>query len=299
MNFVSEETIKKISNFLLDKEYVYITTITEEYLDMTYNWFLSLKRCEQGKYVIVSTTDEKTKIKLEELGIFSILIDIKIDSNKTKSEWIENEKRIKFLIPFFICDTFKKNIIHSDVDIFFNKNPYPVLEKYKNEGYDLVLMSDRRFDPFIPKRKIGVQSLISQDKKSIDYGGPTAQQLYGEENAGFSFININDNNHSKLKECFKVFNNPDYFKSFETGTEAGNLQTITNKRIKDFNLKIKKLNCYDFVNGSIWKIPYMNKEIKNSCYMVHYNFCEPFDLEPISLKHKKIEWMKQNNHWLI
>jgi hypothetical protein len=294
--------IKQYHNFLLeflkDKDYIYVTTITKEYVDMAYNWFLSLKKCNQDDLVLIVTIDDETCSKIKSLGINSINIGINLTENNTKSQWIENEKKIKLIAPFYIVETFKKPIIHSDVDIFFNKNPYPIIEKHK-EQYDLILMSDKRFDPFLPNRKLGVQSLLSVNKKQIDYCQPTAQQKFGEENAGFSFININKKNYKKYYDCFNVFLNQNFMNNFSLGNEETNFQSLTNKRIKEYDFKIKKLNCFDFVNGSIWKIPYINKQIKDSCYLVHYNFCEPFDMNPIESKLKKIEWMKQNNHWLL
>lgn len=287
-----------LSFFLKDKNYIYVTTITKEYVDMAYNWYLSLKKCNQHDLVLIITLDDYTCSEVRNLGINSISIDFNLEQNNTKSEWIENEKKIKLIAPFYIVDTFKKPIFHSDVDIYFNKNPYPIIEKYKNE-HDLILMSDKRFDPFLPNRKLGVQSLISANKKQIDYCGSTAQQMYGEENAGFSFINIKEENHKKYHDCFSVFLNQNYLTQFSTGKEETNFQSLTNKRIKDSNFNIKKLNCFEFVNGSIWKIPYINNKIKDSCCMVHYNFCEPFDMTPLETKLKKIEWMKENNHWLL
>jgi hypothetical protein len=303
MNHFDIENIIKHKDFLNDfiknKTYLYITTITEEYVDMTYNWFLSLKKINQDHLVLVGAIGENCYFQLKKLNINSVLIDKEINDNKTKSDWVENEKRIKTILPLYIGKKYRINFFHSDVDIFFNKNPFDYIKNFLDDDIDIFLMRDKRFDLFIPERKINVQTLISKDKKSIDYCPPTAQQLYGDEDAGFSFFNIKDNNIEKFLNCFEIFNDETFYDNKPKGIEAVNIQSITNKRFKQYNLNIKKLNCFDFVNGSIWKIPYLNEKIKNTFCMVHYNFCEPYDLAPIPLKNKKIKWMKENNHWLV
>jgi hypothetical protein len=302
MNQLNIENIIKnkdfLDNFIKDKKYLYLTTVTDEYVDMTHNWVLSLKRINQDHLILVGAIGEKCHQKLLKLNINSILLDKKINNNKTKLDWIENEKKIKTILPIYIGEYYKIKFFHSDVDVFFNKNPYDYIKNFLNDNIDIFLMNDKRFDPFLPERKINIQSLISTDKLSIDYCPPTAQQLYGEEDAGFSFFNINNENIKNFLNCFNVFNDESFYKD-KIIDESKNLQSISNKRMKQYNIKIKKLKCFDFVNGSIWKIPYLNEKIKNTCYLVHYNFLEPFNLDPITSKNKKINWMKKNNHWLL
>lgn len=303
MNYCDVESLISNKDFLTEyiknKPYLYVTTITDTYVDMAYNWFLSLKKINQDHLVLIVAIGENCYQYLQKLNIPSIFLNLNIKNNNTKEEWVENEKKIKILLPIYIGKTYKIKFFHSDVDIFFNKNPYLYIEPYINDDYDIILMSDKRFDPFLPERKINEQTLISTDKMRVDYCGPTAQQIYGEENGGFCFVNINENNYKKLFECYEIFLNEEYLKSNSKGTEDVNLQSLVNKRFKEFDFKIKKLNCFDFANGSIWKIPYLNDKIKNTCCLVHYNFCEPYNLEPIPLKHKKIKWMKENNHWIV
>jgi hypothetical protein len=303
MNYSDVESLILNKDFLIDyikdKPYLYVTTITEEYVDMAYNWFLSLKKLNQDHLALIVAIGEKCYLTLQKLNIPSIFLNLDIKKNDTKEEWVETEKKTKLLIPFYILQKYEIKLFISDVDIFFNKNPYLYIEPHINDDYDMFIMNDKRFDPFLPERKINEQTLISTDKMRVDYCGPTAQQIYGEENGGFSFININKKNYKKLFDCFVVFSDDNFYKNNSKGTEDVNLQTLTNQRYKEFDIKIKKLKCFDFVNGSIWKIRYLNEKIKNTCCMVHYNFCEPYELEPIPLKHKKIQWMKENNHWIV
>jgi hypothetical protein len=287
-----------VADFIKNKPYLYTTTITETYVDMAYNWFLSLKKINQDHLVLIGALGHNCFLKLKNLNIPAVLIDVEFSKNETKQDWIENTKNTKLILFEYLIQNFNIKFFASDVDVFINKNPYLYIEPFIDEDYHVFVMNDKRYDPFLPERKLNVQTLISKNKLTIDYCGPTAQQLYGEENAGFSFINVKEEYKtlytSYLDKFYEIKENIN-----QKGTESSSIQTLSNKIYKDINVKFKKLNCFDFVNGSIWKIPYLNKKIKDTYCMVHYNFCEPFDLEPIPLKEKKIEWMKENQHWLI
>jgi hypothetical protein len=288
-----------LNNFIKNKPYIYITTTTDYYVDMTYNWFLSLKKINQDHLVLIAAVGHECYDKLQKLKIPSVLMDIEIGNNLLKSEWVENEKKIKLILPSYILKKYKINMFISDTDIFFYKNPYEYIEPYINQEYDLFIMNDKRFDPFLSERKLNIQSLISTDKKTIDYCGPTATQLYGEENGGFCFLNYKNERSDVFLNFFNGFTTGEYIKN-TPNDQSGCLQTITNKLFKKLKVKIKKLKCYDFVNGSIWSIPYLNEKLKTTCCMVHYNYCKSvWDLNTIDNKKEKIKWMKTNNHWLL
>ena len=79
-----DEIIKNenfLDNFIKDKPYLYITTTTDHYVDMTYNWFLSLKKINQEHLVLVAGIGEECYNKLQELKIPSLLIDFDIGNN--------------------------------------------------------------------------------------------------------------------------------------------------------------------------------------------------------------------------
>ena len=79
-----EEIIKNenfLDVFIKNKPYLYITTTTDYYIDMTYNWFLSLKKINQEHLVLVAGIGEECYNKLQELKIPSILIDFDIGNN--------------------------------------------------------------------------------------------------------------------------------------------------------------------------------------------------------------------------
>jgi uncharacterized protein YdcH (DUF465 family) len=291
-----------IDNFLKNKDYIYITTITEEYVDMAYNWFLSLKNIGQEKLSLIACSDKKTLLELKKYdsSINSICLNLNLKKNQNFSEWKETEKKIKIIIPFYIGYNFKKSFFHSDVDIFFNKNPYNDIKKFlKEDDYHIILMSDRKFDFFIPERNNIDTKTISIDKKRIDIGNKLEHVLYGEYNAAFSYININDNTFKKLKQCYSLLLDNNFIKKFEKGTEKGSIQTISNQLYENLNLKIKILSCFDYVNGSLWKVPYLKNKIQDTFILLHYNYENYSNVKAIEQKNKKINNMKLNNHWLL
>jgi len=286
-----------LESFLKNKEYIYVTTVTHEFSEMTYNWFLSLKNIKQEHLALVIALDEKCYNQMLEYNIPVVFLDAKIKSNANQHEWIENEKSYKTIGVHYIIKKYKINTIFSDVDIVFLKNP---IEKLKSEftNCDLLVMSDKRFDPFLTDRKQNYLKVINFDKTQILNFGKTVQSKHGIKNAGFCYIDINESNFKKLDNTYKVFyKDSKYFENFEKGTEAGGLQTLSNKRYDECGLNVKMLNCFEFVNGSIWNISYLKEKIKNSCYIVHYNYCDA--PTPELLKNIKINWMKENNHWYL
>ena len=298
-----DEIIKNenfLDNFIKDKPYLYITTTTNHYVDMTYNWFLSLKKINQEHLVLVAGIGEECYNKLQELKIPSLLIDFDVGNNFSKSECVEIEKNIKLILPFYILKKYKIKMFLSDTDIFFNKSPYTFIEPNVNENYDLFIMSDKRFDPFLPDRKLNTQTLISNNKKTIDYCGPTSVQLYGEEDGGFCFVNVKTENYEKIFNFLYGFITGEYIKNEPKGDQSGCLQTITNKLFKTLNANVKILKCFEFVNGSIWAVNYLKNKVKDTCCMVHYNYSgRIWDLNTIDNKQEKIKWMKENDHWLL
>jgi hypothetical protein len=88
-----------------------------------------------------------------------------------------------------------------------------------------------------------------------------------------------------------------YIKEFPNDSEEGNMQTILIKAIKDFDIKVKVLSPYEFVNGMLWQIPYLRKKVEDKCYIVHYNGLD--GKTPIESKNLKINLMKNFNHWYV
>lgn len=291
-NFTDGENF--LDQYLKDKPYIYVASVTKDYTDMARNWHLSLKNINSEHLGIVISLDKVCYDEMQKHNIPCVFYDAKIKSNSTYEEWLENEKISNVFGPLYIINKYQINLIHSEVDIVFLKNP---IEKLKQEldGVDLVLASDRRFDYFYPNRKRNIVTHIDRSNGIIREYGESYQSKHGVENFGFSYMQFSE----KISNFFGgVLPDSDIFNSYPKGCEDGHLQTILIHRVKSLKkqIKIKTLSCFDFVNGSVWKIPYLKERIKNSCYLVHYNFA---DDNLILKKNGKIQSMIKNDHWYL
>lgn len=298
-----------LKTFLKDKDYIYLTSITHEFNEMLLNWHLSLKNINSSHLALAVCLDKNSYSYAQTHSIPSVYLECNIRSNLKGEEWIENEKQYKLLGLYIIFKHYNVDIVFSDVDVVFLKPPVEkLLQISQEEDWDWIAMSDRRFKSFVVNRNRHHDFCISSDKTEVTDTGPTAQALYGEENAGFSFI-INPTSPSRLTpnsyedKMYKIKflenfqNNSELYKSAPIGNEEGCLQTLVNKKVKDTRLKVKILSSFEFPNGSFWEVPYLRKTIENSCYIVHYNFCEFID--PLQVKEEKIARMKKHGHWYV
>lgn len=304
-----DDSNKKIlDNFLKDKTYIYLTSITKEFKEMALNWYLSLKNIQSEHLALLVCADIESYEYLQSNNVRQcIYLDSNIQNNVTGEDWVENEKNFKLLGLYLVFKNYDVDIIMSDVDIVFLKNP---IDKLLSEvkDYDWVVMSDKRYIPFVPNRKQKSNYAVAQHKTEIYNQGISEYVLYGEENAGFSFIpnptapwrkKENSGNEKQEKINFlKTFQkNSTYYELFPKGIEEGCLQTIVNTKVKETNLKVKVLSSFEFPNGSVWKVPYIKEKIKNSCYIIHYNFCDY--LEPAEVRKEKTNRMKRDGYWYI
>ena len=285
-----------LESFLRDKTYIYLSSVTHEFCEMAYNWFLSLKNIKSEHLALIVALDEKCYEYMKNKSIPSVYLNCKIQKNITGEDWIENERNTKILAPYYIFKKYNVDIIMSDVDIIFLKNPIKKLNDEMDENCDLLLMSDKRFYPFIPKRQAGKSISISENKKEIIDNGFDAQTLYGKENGGFCYLK-QEKKEKILKHTDVFHKDSDFYKKYDKLDEENNLQSLTIKRYKETGLNVKTLSCFDFVNGSLWDIPYLKNKVKDQCFIVHYNFCDY--MEPLKVKEDKINKMKQNNHWYV
>jgi hypothetical protein len=296
-----------VKQFVKDKKYIYLTSITHEFCDFALNWFQSLSNIGVSDLALVVCADKQSYESMQKHNISSVYLEANIDANVTGEQWIENEKHFKMCGLYIIFKNYDVDIIMSDVDIVFLKNPIDKL-LFELEDNDWLAMSDRMFVPFVAKRKQGRDLYISDDKTEIHDTGITPQTLYGEENAGFCYIpnptaqcRLNENSlkdkQYKIQFLENFQKNSTFYDTVPKGTEEGCLQSAVNKKVKETTLRVKKLNCFDFPNGSAWNVSYIREKIKNSCYIVHYNFCE--FLEPLKVREEKMNRMKKHGHWYL
>jgi hypothetical protein len=300
-----------LSTFLANKQLIYLTTITKEFNEVALNWYLSLKTIKADHLALIVCADPESYEYIQKQQIPCVFLDCNIQKNITGEQWIENEKNFKLRSLYIIFKHFDVDIVFSDVDIIFLKDPlakfYQELEE--NGPWDWLAMSDKKYSPFVIGRKRGHDVFVDKDDKTeLINTGPTPQTLYGEENAGFSFIpnpsspcrkvgGYEQDKQRKIEFLETFLQGSSYYNNFPRGTEAGCLQTVVNQKAKETHLRVKKLSCFEFPNGSVWSVPYIRKKIENECYIVHYNFCEYLD--PLKVKEEKINRMKQFNHWYV
>jgi hypothetical protein len=283
-----------LDSFTSNKTDIFITSITNEYSELAHNWFLSLKNINLNNLALVIALDEECYKYMLKNNIPSVYLNSEIKTNKSTLEWKENEKEIKVDGPMFISKKYKLNLFYSEVDIIFLKNP---IDKIKNEidnNQDMICLSDKRFDVFYPNRKPNIISHLDKNSGRINEYGESYQSKYGIYNFGFSYIPYSQKNMNFWEKLTK---NSDYIKKFPKFKEEGNHQTILIKAINDFNISVKTLNPFEFVNGMIWNVPYLKNKIKNDCYLIHYNGLD--GNTPIESKNLKIKKIKENNHWYV
>ena len=156
-----------LDSYVQDKNDLFTTCVTYEYADMTYNWFLSLKNIGLEGLAVIVALDKLAYDFFLERNLPCVFLDCKIKSNQTYDEWKVNEKYIKVDAPFYIKTKYKKNIIHSEVDIIFLKNPLEKLKQEVGNEYDLLCVSDKRFDIFNSKRNINYAFHIDKVKGEV------------------------------------------------------------------------------------------------------------------------------------
>lgn len=275
-------------------DYVFVTTLSDDFIVFGANWFKSLQKINEHENCVVVCLNKPGYNALRSLNIPAVLLEVQNFINRDRSDWIEIEKYYKAAGPVYIAHKYKKDIIFSDADIAFYKNPVSKLKEEIANGNDIVVVSDKRFDPHVVGRKKGRLVMLDWDKKSTTDYGPQDQALYGEPNGAFGYFPCSERAISLMGVLSP---SSDYTKAFPVGIEAGAAQTIFNKRLKELNIKLKVLSVFEFPNGSVWKVPYLREKIQNDCYLVHYNFCDLCD--PIPSRDYKIEWMKKDGNWLL
>lgn len=285
----------ELLEYLNGKKEIVITPITKDYILLTRNWYESLKKIKWDQICLVVSLDDETYEELTYLNIPTIRSSYNITSNNTLAEWRYNERNAKVFDILEISKNYNIDIIHSEVDIVFFKNP---LEKLKQEilpDYDACVISDRRFNHFYNLRKTGIDSHIDRKNGIIREYGESYDFLYGPEHFGFCYLRKTERNERFWEKL--IYGSP-YLKQFDkwSGGEAS-FQTILIKAVQDFKLKVKCMSPFEFTNGSIWSVPYLKEKIKDSCYMVHYNAWD--GNTPEESRELKIQAMKENNHWYL
>lgn len=285
-----------LNSYLANKKYAYITSVTHEYADIAYNWFLSLKNIQSEHLAVVIALDKKCYEQMQKYNVPCVYINADISSNESYNEWLETEKRTKVIGPLYIAKKYNIDPIHSEVDIIFLRDPITKLKSEIESGYDLTAISDKRFDQFTPSRRQGIVSHVDRASGKVLLLGESYQKKHGEANFGFCYNSFSTS--PKLFDFWEsVLPDSDFLKKFNYEGIEGSMQTVLIHKIKEnSNVKIKVLSAFEFANGSIWDNPYLKEKVKEEGYLIHYNFSPD---EMSERKEAKILLMRKNNHWYV
>lgn len=280
----------------LDSKHLIVTSVTKQFAPLAHNWYQSGKNIGIEKPMCIFALDDDAHDYLEKNNIPVFRWDNKEpEPNTNRGEWIELEKKYKFKIPITVGLTTlseRFDVVVSDVDIVFLKPPFEKISA-EIQNHDFCCITDKRFDIFNTKRQKNKMVTV-ENKKTVKDWGLTDQSLYGEINGAFGYFPVNDRTIPFLNKL----QDPEILAKFPKKVEAGAAQTIFNIMLKELKYTTKILDPFEFPNGSIWGVPYLKKEIKNSCYLIHYNFIsKDFDYE--LFPEKKIALMKSDNLWFL
>lgn len=272
-----------------------MTSTTKEFCDMLLNWYYSLKHVGLEKLAFAVALDTESYSFLQKNNIPCAFIETNI-KNDTAADWIENAKYFKPKSIIYTFENYSANVIHLDTDIVFFKDFIGKLE-LESKGYDIVMASDRRFDVFNNKRIKDKIITVNSDKKTVSDWGLAEQVKFGEKNAAIMYLS--QENKEKSLYYLKRNISEDLYSKFPRGVQEGSLQTISNCKelLEETKINIKVLSVYEFPNGSLWQVPYLRNEIRDNCYLVHYNFHSHADPKQRLLE--KIGAMKKFGHWYL
>lgn len=287
--------IHDLNLYLKNKKEIIITPVTKDYIELTRNWYESLKQIKCDHLALVVALDLECYEYLLKYKIPVISSKFNIKTNNTLEEWRINEKNYKIYDILKIVKDYNVDIFHSEVDIVFFKNPIEYVKNQILNDYDCCVLSDRRFNHFYAKRDNSFDSHLDKNTGTVKIFDKSYHIVHGIENFGFSYIPKTKKN---INFWDKMHEGSEYFKKFENKSQnEGSLQTILINAVKDFNMNVKILNPFEFVNGTIWDIPYLKEKVKDNCYLLHYNSSE--GKTPEESKNLKVNKMKENGHWYI
>jgi len=263
--------------------------ITFNYVEMAYNFIENLKMFDLNKNIFFLCLDDQIFNELNKIVYCEKNTDItKNKKIKNRGDWIEAEKYSKIPMVRYLLDKFKRDIILSDIDIFYLKNPLTLFYKYA-DNYDIVSSSDKPYFTFnLLREKDKIVTCVPLPK---DYG-ITDQKKYGYMNGAVALYKY----QKKIIEEFDKTFTTELLKSYPRRVEAGAAQTIYNTNIQKTKLLVKKLSVFEIANGSLLNVDYLKKKALEEAVGIHYNFCSP---DPYNGYRQKIEKMKENGHWII
>jgi len=285
----------EIQNQFKDKSTAIVTTTTIEYVDMAVNWFLSLKRVGLDDISVVVCYDRQSYDILKDHNIPCGYLNVGTFPLSSEGEWYEMEKRVQYRGAQIFLDYFDLNLVKTDSDIFFFKNFVNKLAEETILEYDVSVCSDKRFDKYIQNRQKDKIITLNYDRTKTDDWGISDQVKYGELCGSISYIP--KRSRDRVRKYIEHVTSEDTLEAYPRLSYSGSAQAVWNDAASQHKFRIKKLSVYDFPNGSLWKVPYLQEAIRDTCYSIHYNFHS--HAAPTQRFLEKRDAMIHNNHWLL
>lgn len=257
---------------------IILTFITHEYCTLMLNWYKHLEKIGLKNNVLVVCLDQQAFDFTSKNNIAGLYIDINglVESQTeevvlVKKAYIEKHHICKALILGYITKKYNTNVIHSDIDMIFLKNPFPKINTIIKDDYDMGVYMDKSYKELTTGQsdETGGSGFI------IFYVTPTWLPKFISRLEQTPFL-IDDDNVGVAVAC-EHFN----------------------------NIKAYRFNSFLFTNYDIWQVEAMRSKLKNICYCIHYNTSENtwnYDMSYSKINKRnitKVERMKQYGHWLL
>jgi hypothetical protein len=259
--------------YLKNKDYIYVSCVTHEFFDVTYNWYTSLKKLNLQDNVVLIALNRLCYNKLLVYNIPCVLLETNI-SPENIDDAITIFKKANAVA--YIGKKYKIDIIHSEVDIVITKS---CIEKLKEETID--------FDIAVASNRI----IGTEEDHYIDTFG-FAYFPFNEKTKPFwDFLSIDGEKAQSMIDSNSDFSLRAYlFECFQKN-----------------NIKLKILDLLEFPNGSILFTKDSPEEILQNCYILHYNNVLQEDVDfrffnkdqIMNKTNIKVNLMKKYNHWFI
>ncbi len=293
-----------LNSYLNGKEFVFVTIIDKNFLEVSDNWFENLKQFGHDKNVLFICSDEVSYNHYQNKNTPSIFLSASSPSGEDLTTPEERTiigyggvfKLISTIL--FLIKNYNVTVIRCHVDVLFLKDPIHKI-KQELENNDMLINNNKK--PLMDILKYGNKETNNsnpyiQDTKpfmeDIPDGFATDLSLFcikNSENVKF----FTDLIQKEKDEILKFQDSFSFNKSFR-------------KYLAQSNIKISYLSYVDFLNGFVFEyknnncLDAFNKIIENA-YSIHYNIC--FEDMPWTdferRKNIKIKAMKSNNHWFL
>ncbi len=225
-----------INNCLFeDGKTIFFTITNLGYMDYTKNMLNSLNKLDIDRKILIVCLDKVTNDYFMSNGYFTYFIDLGLkEFSQYGTEGFSKCCYMKFWFIYQVI-MLNYNILYTDGDIVFKKNPFDELKSLEGEEADVWIQNDTMLDNNF-------------------------------ENVCAGFLYVKSTNDTK-----KYFNTdiPEFEKRYEVCKKGSCDQMYINLYVKPY-IKMKLLPLYKFPNGQYFYK--YNKFILDSIVMVHFNW---------------------------